>query len=587
MIDYTEKGCNLKFICGVRGSVIPQTMCWVIPSMAVAAVNRMLIDHYLKDSPLTDSVEGALNIWTSSTFVMGFLLVFRTQQAYSRYWEGSTLLQQIKGEWFNAVSSLFAFCTTEESLKKETQHFQHVVVRLMSMLHCTALQQIAVMDDENFEIIDNAGIDVESLRFLLEKPEQCEVILQWVQRLIVDHAESGVISIPAPILSRVFQELSRGIVNVNNARKITDTLWPFPYAQLTTILLMMHSCLTPFACSFMVNIWWAASILAGVAVLVFWGIHYIAIEIEMPFGDDLNDLPMAELQRSWNASLITLLEKKTQEPPKFVDLDVTILPKTIPWHQTASILDDEEDHRKTRPSMFGGSGSSLDMKHCKRQERKERAAAERALLRTKTDVLNSLDYKDNGDRMCIDISPSVSPRSISEVGSRDPSREKPLFEPRELGTPALPGETRAGIALDVASFSPQRADGREGVDSLSAGNLVVNPKGVTKSTKRSSSAIGPPKGGAPTLVTETSGTKPKPEKRSHSTHAREESPAVPTGSQRAPKGGAGSPSSRVPFQIPGREGESPDDLRDTGRPRSPDSCSILSEDIRALPGQPT
>ena len=41
----------------------------------------------------------------------------------------------------------------------------------------------------------------------------------------------GVLAIPPPILSRVYQTLSRGFVNLLNAKKIADTRFPFPYAQ--------------------------------------------------------------------------------------------------------------------------------------------------------------------------------------------------------------------------------------------------------------------------------------------------------------------------------------------------------------------
>lgn len=40
-----------------------------------------------------------------STVLMA-LLMFRSKIAYDRWWEGGTLLQKTRGEWFNAFSSL-------------------------------------------------------------------------------------------------------------------------------------------------------------------------------------------------------------------------------------------------------------------------------------------------------------------------------------------------------------------------------------------------------------------------------------------------------------------------------------------------
>lgn len=43
----------------------------------------------------------------------------------------------------------------------------------------------------------------------------------------------------------------------------------------------------------------------------------VAIELEMPFGDDPNDLPLAPLQQNMNKSLWSLLDVRTQQPPTF------------------------------------------------------------------------------------------------------------------------------------------------------------------------------------------------------------------------------------------------------------------------------
>ena len=46
------------------------------------------------------------------------------------------------------------------------------------------------------------------MQFLGERAEKCEVLLQWIQRLVTEASLNGVVPIAAPILSRAFQELS-------------------------------------------------------------------------------------------------------------------------------------------------------------------------------------------------------------------------------------------------------------------------------------------------------------------------------------------------------------------------------------------
>merc|ERR1719310_34459 len=77
----------------------------------------------------------AASVLGGFTFILGFLVVFRSQQAYSRWWEGGTLLQQLRGEWFNSFSCLVAFCNAAPEKQKDVQRFQLQLVRLFSLLY--------------------------------------------------------------------------------------------------------------------------------------------------------------------------------------------------------------------------------------------------------------------------------------------------------------------------------------------------------------------------------------------------------------------------------------------------------------------
>jgi len=324
MIEYESGYWQISFIFRCRGSVFPKAFAWAGPvAVATFFLSFYRLVEYNRNLNMSQ-------VWSAYNFTLGFLLVFRTQQAYSRFWEGATILQQVRGEWFNAVSSCFAFCSSKAEKQIEVERFQHFLARLMSLLYCTALQQIAVLSDEAFEVIDVDGIDEASLVYLSNTPEKCLVLLQWIQRLIIINAENGVITAAPPILSRVFQELSRGIVNIVNAQKITDVLFPFPYAQMVTFTLVLTTLITPIITAMLVEDFpWAAG-LAFISVFVFWAVNYIAAEIEMPFGEDANDLPIAYLQEGMNISLRMLLDDRSKNPPAF-----NFVPQT---HWTADLI---------------------------------------------------------------------------------------------------------------------------------------------------------------------------------------------------------------------------------------------------------
>lgn len=259
----------------------------------------------------------SVSTFGSFNFVLGFLVVFRSQQAYSRFWEASTIIQQVRGNWFNAASACCAFCSTKPEDAQRVREFKHSLVRLTSLLYCTALQQIAIRHDEAFEIINIEDFDYKSLKYLAQAPEKTLVILQWLQQLLVQNHRAGVLDVAPPILTRAFQELSNGIVSIVDAQKITDVLFPFPYAQMVSVMLIANAILTPFVlATVMDSVVWCG-VLNFLSIMFFSSINYIAAEIEMPFGDDPNDLPLPQLMRSLNTALISLMDIHFSTCPQY------------------------------------------------------------------------------------------------------------------------------------------------------------------------------------------------------------------------------------------------------------------------------
>mmetsp|Transcript_63968 Transcript_63968/g.181673 ORF Transcript_63968/g.181673 Transcript_63968/m.181673 type:complete len:573 (+) Transcript_63968:190-1908(+) len=322
MIEYERTRWGIRSIIHYRGSRIPQALMWAVPSALAASLLHVLL-HRSGNVESIAAADLSAQVVGGYSAVLGFLVFFRAQKAYSRWWEGGTLLQQLRGEWFNAYSSLLAFSSSDADKREQVEKFEHLLVRLMSMLYCSALQQVSSpkccggLGGMSFEVIDFDGMDKESLQFLECCSDKCEVVLQWIQRLIVENINNGVLPIAPPILSRVFQEFSRGIVNLNNARKIAEFPFPFPLVQLITVLLVIQTVLIPSVCiSALVSPVWAG-LVTFLILFCFWCVHYTAEEMEMPFGNNDNDLPLEDMQADMNQSLKTLLERRAQLPPAF------------------------------------------------------------------------------------------------------------------------------------------------------------------------------------------------------------------------------------------------------------------------------
>ena len=106
-------------------------------------------------------------------------------------------------------------------------------------------------------------------------------------------------------------------MNTQNCRKIAEIPFPFPYTQMIIVMLLIQTVLTPILASVTSEQAWWAGCLTFTTLLALWCMNFIAGEIEHPFGEDFNDLPIAEMCRDMNRSLRTLLRPQAQTPPKF------------------------------------------------------------------------------------------------------------------------------------------------------------------------------------------------------------------------------------------------------------------------------
>lgn len=318
MIDYEEEWIY-SLIFRRDGSVFFRASLYAIPA-AIVAVLLLYMDEWFPNRREEMGLHepGTSTIWNASSIMVSVLLSFRTSQAFARFWEGTGLLHQMRGEWFDTVSNCVTFSiSTMKTRPVEVTKFRHTLVRLMSLCHGSALEEIS-LNMVKVASIDAFGLDentLSHLRLCQEKHgfNKVEVMLHLTQTLITWAQSEGVkiLPTPAPILSRVYQTISRGFVNLLNAKKITDTRFPFPYAQLIAVLLYMHILLTPCIITGTVHSKVLAATLSFIPLFGMFSLNFIAAELENPFGLDANDLPLYKFQEEMNSCLLMLLHPNT------------------------------------------------------------------------------------------------------------------------------------------------------------------------------------------------------------------------------------------------------------------------------------
>jgi putative membrane protein len=320
MIEYSEGDWHLRFLFQLAGSVVPKAFLYSLPSIGIAIlirsndVWRQEFDMFVSgNKPQT---------WVAVSAIATLLVAFRTYQAFDRFWEGTGLLHMMRAEWFDAVSCLFAFSRVSMASKpREVDEFRQTLIRLTSILHGCAMHEIGAEEnsDRFTEIIDLRGLDDATFHHLVfcskHGFDKFEVVLHMIHCLITENCETGIVPIHAAIVSRVYQELSRGLVNLHNSKKIASVPFPYPYVQLVMMFLLGHTVVTPMiVCAYIEVTWWAA-IVSFVWVFCAYGANFIATELEMPFGTDPNDLPLEPFQKEMNDSLRMLSHAKSDLLP--------------------------------------------------------------------------------------------------------------------------------------------------------------------------------------------------------------------------------------------------------------------------------
>lgn len=308
------------------GSVFPQAFATALPCSLITGALVLSIHHFkfLGEFKEEDDVMRNSAVWGSFSSLVGFVVVFRTSQAYNRFWEGVSATHRMGAAWYDCCAGLIAFTRAAEAAEAETLEFQNKVVRLFSMLHAAALSEIEDCGESDqstaldLPLIDPSSVDFETLRVIKDSQAKTELIFQWIQQLIIVSIRTRVMSIPPPILTRSFQEIADGMKHFHDARKVSMVPFPFPYEQTCDCLLLIHWLLVPcVTAAWVEDVWWAM-IFSSAQVFTMWSLNYIAVELQNPFGNDSNDIDFWQMQTAMNHSLAQLVAPEQLRIPELV-----------------------------------------------------------------------------------------------------------------------------------------------------------------------------------------------------------------------------------------------------------------------------
>lgn len=231
---------------------------------------------------------------------LGLLLVFRTNASYDRYWEGRRL-------WGGIVNE------TRNLIRGASVHLAGDVSMLHSVVRWTAIFPWSVMSTLRGE--SNLGPAAEELtpaELACLKSAQHGPL--WIARRITSCLDlarrRGLITdIVQVSLDANLQQL---IDFVGGCERIRKTPLPFAYVVHLRRALIIYCFTLPFA--LVESFGWFTVLDVLFVSYTFLGIEEIGVEIEGPFGNDANDLPMHDICETIHHNVYALGGLAQSEP---------------------------------------------------------------------------------------------------------------------------------------------------------------------------------------------------------------------------------------------------------------------------------
>ncbi|MEG3934825.1 MULTISPECIES: bestrophin family ion channel [unclassified Microcoleus] len=281
-----------KIALQVRGSVIPS----ILPRVLLCGGFGVFISFlYFFNLPVSLPILSSI----VPSIVLGLLLVFRTNTAYERFWEGRRLWGTLNNNIRNLARQIWVAIEEKDPqdiIEKKSALRLLVALAVAMKLH---LRQESV-NPELEPLMSPA--QYQKLKSMNNPPLE---VAFWIEDYMHEQYERNCVDVYQ--LTGMNELLNSMIDVLGGCERILKTPIPLAYAIHLKQLLLLYSLALPF--QMVKDLGWGTGPVVALISFTLFGIEEIGIEIENPFGRDANDLPLdnmcAAMQRNMD-DLISL-----------------------------------------------------------------------------------------------------------------------------------------------------------------------------------------------------------------------------------------------------------------------------------------
>lgn len=275
MVSYNPKDWFTFIFRFHRGDTFKKLMPMMLGIGAYSAAIAFLELEYWK---LSDSshVKNITIMHTMLGFVISLLLVFRTNTAYDRWWEGRRM-------WGALVNNSRNLAIKLAVMLKDTE--DKAIFRRLIPAYADVLNQHLKNRDISHELFDDAVLSADHYT---HKPNQ--IAKTMIAKINDLYTEGKLTGDQLIVLNAEIQSFT-DICGV--CERIKNTPIPYSYSAFIKKFIFFYVMTLPFGYVFQLGYY-----VIPVVVFIFYvlaSLEIIAEEIEDPFGTDPNDLPLDKI----------------------------------------------------------------------------------------------------------------------------------------------------------------------------------------------------------------------------------------------------------------------------------------------------
>ena len=247
--------------------------------------------HFFPNENVLDKL---FSVYQILGFVISLLLVFRTNTAYDRWWEGRRKWGELVNDSRNLAVKLAALDLSPAENAFFARHIGNYALCIKEHLRAGT----------NFELLNLTDSERNFLQRLDHIPSG---IVELLYQRMNELNKQGVLSEEA--ILRLDKNLNGFLDTVGACERIKNTPIPYSYSLFFKKFIFIYVTTLPLA--FVIHFGYLSALIATFIFYVMVSIEVLAEEIEDPFGLDDNDLPTDEMAARIEGIVQSILLKET------------------------------------------------------------------------------------------------------------------------------------------------------------------------------------------------------------------------------------------------------------------------------------